>query len=274
MKQPRAQLQSQGFHTLLENKNVVKVLHDCRQGAAALFYQKSISICNVYDTQVPDLHHLLVPSPWKHACLTKQCTMTLPPWSMTRFFSLYLQVLDSSLSIMFCRLRKAYWINSTVCWTTHSPCKGKVLKTFMCCMALQSHMHWQGMKVCSLLTWSPFVISLVVQFAVKLSMPAKQDKQALQRYIKPDTRTSTQAAWSSRGTLVHSLVSCAGLQETVEDPAALLLLARQQSRLLGVTGNAIAHKLSEAHCQWNYMPIDRNGADAAATYGCVECTSA
>lgn len=56
MKQKRRDLQQQGFHTLLENKNVVKILHDCRQPAAALMYQKSIRICNVFDTQVIRSH--------------------------------------------------------------------------------------------------------------------------------------------------------------------------------------------------------------------------
>lgn len=52
MKQKRRDLQNQGFRTLLGDRNVVKVFHDCRQAAAALFYQKSIAICNVFDTQV------------------------------------------------------------------------------------------------------------------------------------------------------------------------------------------------------------------------------
>ena len=36
---------------LMENPRIVKVLHDCRQDAAALLVQKSISLRNVYDTQ-------------------------------------------------------------------------------------------------------------------------------------------------------------------------------------------------------------------------------
>ena len=36
---------------LLENPKTVKVLHDCRQDAAALLVQKGISLRNVYDTQ-------------------------------------------------------------------------------------------------------------------------------------------------------------------------------------------------------------------------------
>ena len=42
----------------MENDNVVKVLHDCCQAAAALFYQKSISIRQVFDSQVGDLASL------------------------------------------------------------------------------------------------------------------------------------------------------------------------------------------------------------------------
>lgn len=52
MKQQQEELEMQGFHTLLHNQKVVKVLHDCRQAAVALFYQKNITICNVFDTQV------------------------------------------------------------------------------------------------------------------------------------------------------------------------------------------------------------------------------
>lgn len=59
MKQQRRDLQMQGFHTLLQNNNVVKILHDCRPAAAALFYQKSISISNVFDTQV--IAHTMCP---------------------------------------------------------------------------------------------------------------------------------------------------------------------------------------------------------------------
>lgn len=55
MKQKRRDQQMQGFHTLLENSNVVKILHDCRQAAASLLYQKSIRIINVFDTQVLSL---------------------------------------------------------------------------------------------------------------------------------------------------------------------------------------------------------------------------
>lgn len=36
---------------LLEDPRIVKVLHDCRQDAAALLVQKGISLRNVYDTQ-------------------------------------------------------------------------------------------------------------------------------------------------------------------------------------------------------------------------------
>ena len=37
---------------LLEDKTVVKVIHDCRQDSAALYYQKGIKLENVFDTQV------------------------------------------------------------------------------------------------------------------------------------------------------------------------------------------------------------------------------
>ncbi len=36
---------------LLEDPKIIKILHDCRQDAAALLVQKGISLRNVYDTQ-------------------------------------------------------------------------------------------------------------------------------------------------------------------------------------------------------------------------------
>ncbi len=41
--------------SLMENSSVVKVIHDCRQDSAALFYQLQIRLDNVFDTQVPPL---------------------------------------------------------------------------------------------------------------------------------------------------------------------------------------------------------------------------
>lgn len=37
---------------ILEDKSVTKVMHDCRQDSAALFYQFGIKLKNVLDTQV------------------------------------------------------------------------------------------------------------------------------------------------------------------------------------------------------------------------------
>lgn len=37
---------------ILEDKEVVKVMHDCRQDSAALFYQMGIRVQNIFDTQV------------------------------------------------------------------------------------------------------------------------------------------------------------------------------------------------------------------------------
>lgn len=42
----------QNLKALLEDKTVVKVVHDCRQDSAALYYQKGIKLGNVFDTQV------------------------------------------------------------------------------------------------------------------------------------------------------------------------------------------------------------------------------
>lgn len=50
---------------------------------------------------------------------------------------------------------------------------------------------------------------------------------------------------------VHAYI---GRQGTVEDGAALLLLAKELNSLLGSAGQAIVHKLSQAHCQWDYLP--------------------
>ncbi len=46
----------QSLKALLEDKTVVKVIHDCRQDSAALYYQKGyqkgIKLESVFDTQV------------------------------------------------------------------------------------------------------------------------------------------------------------------------------------------------------------------------------
>lgn len=42
----------QQLQAILEDPAMVKVMHDCRQDSAALWYQKSIRICNIFDTQV------------------------------------------------------------------------------------------------------------------------------------------------------------------------------------------------------------------------------
>ncbi len=43
------------LRSLMENSSVVKVIHDCRQDSAALFYQLQIRLANVFDTQVQAL---------------------------------------------------------------------------------------------------------------------------------------------------------------------------------------------------------------------------
>jgi len=48
------------LRSLMENSSVVKVIHDCWQDPAALFYQLQIRLVNVFDTQVqPLLTHQL-----------------------------------------------------------------------------------------------------------------------------------------------------------------------------------------------------------------------
>lgn len=42
----------QQLQAILEDDTVIKVMHDCRQGSAALWYQKGVKICNIFDTQV------------------------------------------------------------------------------------------------------------------------------------------------------------------------------------------------------------------------------
>ena len=41
---------------LLEDPAIVKVMHDCRQDSAALYYQMGIKLRNIYDTQVTTAH--------------------------------------------------------------------------------------------------------------------------------------------------------------------------------------------------------------------------
>ncbi len=40
------------LRNVLQDSSVVKVMHDCRQDSAALFYQAKIKLNNVFDTQV------------------------------------------------------------------------------------------------------------------------------------------------------------------------------------------------------------------------------
>jgi len=37
---------------MLEDKDIVKSMHDCRQDSAALFYQMGINLQNIFDAQV------------------------------------------------------------------------------------------------------------------------------------------------------------------------------------------------------------------------------
>ena len=46
--------------SLLEDSAVTKVVHDCRQDAAALFYQKGIHLQTIFDTQVVHCSHIAV----------------------------------------------------------------------------------------------------------------------------------------------------------------------------------------------------------------------
>ena len=50
--QQMSETEAQSLRALLEDSSIVKILHDCRQAAAALFYQKKITMTNVFDTQV------------------------------------------------------------------------------------------------------------------------------------------------------------------------------------------------------------------------------
>lgn len=45
----------QQLQAILEDDTVIKVMHDCRQDSAALWYQKGIRIRNIFDTQVNSL---------------------------------------------------------------------------------------------------------------------------------------------------------------------------------------------------------------------------
>uniref|UniRef100_A0A8B9IRQ9 Exonuclease 3'-5' domain containing 1 n=1 Tax=Amazona collaria TaxID=241587 RepID=A0A8B9IRQ9_9PSIT len=43
-----------GLQMLLEDKNILKVMHDCRWISDCLFHQYGVLLCNVFDTQVAD----------------------------------------------------------------------------------------------------------------------------------------------------------------------------------------------------------------------------
>ncbi len=51
---------SDGFKPLLEGDSVTKVLHDCRNESATLWFQHEILINNLFDTQVSNEHLDLV----------------------------------------------------------------------------------------------------------------------------------------------------------------------------------------------------------------------
>ena len=46
------QAQMQGLRQLLQDNRTVKIMHDCRQAAAVLFYERGVTVQNVFDTQV------------------------------------------------------------------------------------------------------------------------------------------------------------------------------------------------------------------------------
>ena len=45
------------LRSILEDQNITKVMHDCRQDSAALLYQEQLPLQNVFDTQVKSLSH-------------------------------------------------------------------------------------------------------------------------------------------------------------------------------------------------------------------------
>ena len=47
---------------VLEDGNIIKVMHDCRHPAAAIHYQLGIKLSNVFDTQVAFASLVLMPS--------------------------------------------------------------------------------------------------------------------------------------------------------------------------------------------------------------------
>ena len=46
------QAQMEGLQQLLQDNEIVKIMHDCRQAAAVLFYERGVTVQNVFDTQV------------------------------------------------------------------------------------------------------------------------------------------------------------------------------------------------------------------------------
>lgn len=73
---------------------------------------------------------------------------------------------------------------------------------------------------------------------------------------------ATSWSWDSRAPQLYICLRT-GVQGAAHDSAALLLLAQELSKLLGTAGQAVVHKLSQAHCQWDLLPADRSGAQPA-----------
>ncbi|XP_042720433.1 piRNA biogenesis protein EXD1 isoform X1 [Lagopus leucura] len=107
-----------GLRTVLEDKNILKVMHDCRWISNCLFHQYNVLLDNVFDTQVADvlqfsvatggffphstctlqeclMQHLKIPSKWKILMKHEQQMALENPdrWFLRPFPSSLLQVL-------------------------------------------------------------------------------------------------------------------------------------------------------------------------------------
>ncbi|XP_031449375.1 piRNA biogenesis protein EXD1 [Phasianus colchicus] len=107
-----------GLRTVLEDKNILKVMHDCRWISDCLFHQYSVLLDNVFDTQVADvlqfsvatggffphctctlqeclMQHLKIPSKWKTLMKHEQQMALENPdmWFLRPFPASLLQVL-------------------------------------------------------------------------------------------------------------------------------------------------------------------------------------
>lgn len=118
-----------GLLELLQDKHTVKVMHDCRQPAASLLYQKGITIQNVFDTQVLPTQCMMWDTCWQapqpcssmlaSVILHVRSLCTALPWVSTQCVSPARSAVHARLfcssHVLRCRLFKVCWTTCTVC---------------------------------------------------------------------------------------------------------------------------------------------------------------